>query len=85
MKVNCSFIVISVPVAAGEPFHFLNFAVEAFPQGIGYSVSGIGDDIVNMRFQALCGLDDRVQATVRGPKIPAGEVSLHPTFPAVIP
>ena len=72
MKVNCRFIVISIPVAVGKSFHFLNFTVEAIPQGIGYSVSGLGYDIVKMRIQALCDLDDWVQARVLGHEIPTG-------------
>jgi hypothetical protein len=57
MKVDSGRILISVSVATGKAFHLLDFAVEAFGQGIGYPVSGIGDDAVDMRFQALCGLD----------------------------
>ena len=42
MEVDCGSIVGSVPVSAGKPFHLLDLAVEAFAQGIGYAVSGIG-------------------------------------------
>lgn len=63
----------------------LNLTVEAFPQGIGYPVSGIGYDIVYMRFKALRGLDYGIQPRVRGPEIPAREVSPHPTFFMIVP
>ena len=59
MEVDSGPIVISVSVATGKAFHLFNFRVEAFGQGIGYPVSGIGYDVVDMRFQALCGLDHR--------------------------
>ena len=85
MKVDSGLIVGSIPIAAGKPFHLLNLAVEAFAQGIGYPVSGIGYDIVDMRFQALRGLDDRAQPRVRGPEIPARKVSPHPTFFMIVP
>ena len=58
MKVNSSLIMISVSVPAGKAFHLLYLAVEAFGQSIGYVVSGIGYDVIDMRFQTLRGLDD---------------------------
>ena len=48
-------------------------------------MSGVGYNIIDMRFQALGGLDDRVQPRVRGPEIPAREVFFHPTFPVIVP
>jgi hypothetical protein len=79
MKVDSVLVVISVRIAGSRAFHFLNFAIDAFPQGVCYSVSGIGYDIVDMRFY------DRGQPGVRGTKIPVGEVFLHPTFPLIVP
>jgi hypothetical protein len=45
MEVDSGPIVISISVAASKAFHLLDFAVEAFSQGIGYPVPGIGYDV----------------------------------------
>ena len=50
MKVDCGFVVISIPVPAGKAFNFLDFAVDTFAQGIRYPVPGVGDNVVQMRF-----------------------------------
>jgi hypothetical protein len=59
VEVDSGPIVISVSVTTGKAFHFLNFAVETFGQGVGYPVSGIGYDVVDMSFQTFGGLDHR--------------------------
>jgi len=85
MKVHSGIIVVSVLVAAGKAFHSLNLAPEAFAQGIGYPVPGIGYHIVDIRFQALGGLDDRAQPRLRSPQMPERDVSPHPTFFMILP
>ena len=85
MKVNSGLIMISVSVPAGKAFHLLYLAIEAFGQGIGYLVSGIGYDIIDMRFQTLRGLDDWGQPGVCSPEVPAREVFPHPTFFMIVP
>ena len=85
MKVDSGLIVISIPITTSKSLHFFDLAVQAFTQGIGYPVSGIGYDIVNMRFQAFRRLDDRLQSGVRGPEIPAREVFSHPSCFMIVP
>ena len=85
MKIDSSLVVLSVAVPAGKPFHFLNFAVDTFPHGVRDPVFSIGYDIIDMRFQALGGLDDWAHSGVRGPEIPPSEVFPHPAFPVIVP
>ena len=42
MKIYSGLVVVSIPIAAGKSFHLFDLTVEAFAQGIGYPVSGIG-------------------------------------------
>ena len=85
MEIDGSFVMVPIPIAAGKPLDSLNLAVEAFPQGIGDPMLSVGYDIVDVRVEALGGLDHRPEARVSGPKIPAREVFPHPPFSVIVP
>ncbi len=80
MEVDRCPVMVSIPIGAGVALHLLNLAVESFPQGIGYPKASICHDIVDGRFQVLCGLDHLAESRVSGPKIPPREVFPHPYF-----
>ena len=85
MEIDGSLVMVPIPIAAGKPLHFFNLAVEAFPQCIGNPMLGVGYDIIDVRFEALGGLDHRPESRVSGPEIPTREVFSHPPFSVIVP
>jgi len=62
MKIDSRLVMGTISIPTGKTLDFLNLAVEAFTQCIGYSMSGIGYNVVHMRLEALGGFDNRSQA-----------------------
>ena len=62
-----------VAVAPGVSFRELDGRIGRFGHRIGDAVLGIGEQSGQMAFQGLGGVDDRGQARVRGPEVPAVE------------
>ena len=85
MEIDGGSVMFAIPIAAGKAFYLLDLAIEAFPQRIGFPMLGVGDDVIDMGFEAPGGLDDRIESGVSGPEIPTGEIPPHPTFSVIVP
>src|SRR6266536_2830191 len=85
VEVDGGFEVVPVAVAAGGDPDGLDAGVEAFRAGVGDPVGEVGQQAGLVALEGLRRIDDRLQAGVGGPEVPAAPVSLGPTAAVVVP
>lgn len=79
-EVDGSFEVLRVAVSTSTSFDGHDFAVQSFRHSVGHTMTAVGHDVIEMRFQRVGHLADRGQSHVCRPEEPALEVTARPAL-----